>query len=88
MKQKITLTESDLHRIVKESVEKILNEAESDGWFVDSSEADEAYDMAAQEFGSNELNAAIVRCLGDDTLAQCLAFIFRQYDFRQWNDRV
>ena len=88
MKQKITLTESDLHRIVEESVNRVLNEAENGGWVVDSSEAEEAYDLAAQEFGNDRLNAAIVRCLGEDALAQCLAFIFRQYDFRQWKDRI
>ena len=88
MKQRIRLTEQDLHRMVMESVDSILNEAENGGWVVDSSEAEEAYDLAAQEFGNDKLNAAIVRCLGEDALAQCLAFIFRQYDFRQWKDRI
>ena len=32
MKQRIRLTEQDLHRIVKESVNKILNEARSGDW--------------------------------------------------------
>jgi len=64
-----------------------VNEAESGGWIVDSSEAEEAYNMAAAEFGNEELNAAIVRCLGNEALAQCLAYIFRQYDFRQWQSR-
>jgi hypothetical protein len=86
-KKIIRLTESDLHRIVKESAKRIIKEVESGGWVVDASEAEEAYNMAAEEFGNEELNAAIVRCLGDEALAQCLAYIFRQYDFRKWQSR-
>jgi histone H3/H4 len=85
---KITrLTERDLNKIVKESVNRIIKEAEDGGWVVDSSEAQEAYDLAVQEMGEETINSAIVRCLSDATLAQCLAYIFRQYDFRQWQSR-
>lgn len=87
MKEQIKLTESDLRDIVKESVNKILKEAESGGWVVDSSEAEEAYNMAAYEFGNEELNAAIVRCMSDEALAQCLAYVFRQYNFTQWKSK-
>lgn len=87
MKEQIKLTESDLRDIVKESVNRILREAESGGWVVDSSEAEEAYNMAAEEFGNEELNAAIVRCMSDEVLAQCLAYIFRQYNFTQWKSK-
>ena len=87
MKEQIKLTESDLRDIVKESENRILKEAESGGWVVDSSEAEEAYNMAAEEFGNEELNAAIVRCMSDEVLAQCLAYIFRQYDFRKWQSK-
>lgn len=81
------LTEKDLHNIVKESVKRIIKEAENGGWVVDSSEAQEAYNLAVQEMGEETINSAIVRCLGDETLAQCLAYIFRQYDFREWQSR-
>jgi hypothetical protein len=81
------LTEKDLHNIVKESVNRIIKEAENGGWVVDSSEAQEAYNLAVQEMGEETINSAIVRCLGDETLAQCLAYIFRQYDFREWQSR-
>ena len=81
------LTEKDLRNIVKESVNGIIREAESGGWVVDSSEAQEAYNLAVQEMGEETINSAIVRCLGDETLAQCLAYIFRQYDFREWQSR-
>lgn len=87
MKKVIRLTEQDLRRIVEESAKRIIKEAESGGWVVDSSEAQEAYDLAVQEMGEETINSAIVRCLGDETLAQCLAYIFRQYDFKQWQSR-
>jgi len=87
MKNVIKLTEQDLRGIVENTVKKILKEAEDGGWVVDSSEAQEAYDLAVQEMGEETINSAIVRCLGDETLAQCLAYIFRQYDFRQWKSK-
>ena len=87
MKKIIRLTESDLQKIVKESAQRIIKEAESGGWVVDTTEAQEAYDLAVQEMGEETINSAIVRSLGDATLAQCLAYIFRQYDFRQWQSR-
>ena len=87
MKNIIKLTEQDLRGIVENTVKKILKEAENGGWVVDSSEAQEAYNLAVQEMGEETINSAIVRCLGDETLAQCLAYIFRQYDFRQWKSK-
>jgi len=87
MKNIIKLTEQDLRGIVENTVKKVLKEAESGGWVVDSSEAQEAYNLAVQEMGEDTINSAIVRCLGDETLAQCLAYIFRQYDFRQWKSK-
>lgn len=83
----IRITEQDLHKIVNESVKRVIKEAENGGWVVDSSEAQEAYNLAVQEMGEETINSAIVRCLGEETLAQCLAYIFRQYDFRQWQSR-
>ena len=56
MKKQIRLTESDIHEIVEESVKRILKEAENGGWVVDTTEAQEAYNMAAEEFGNEELN--------------------------------
>lgn len=86
-KNLIKLSNKDLNRIVKESVNRVIKEAESGGWVVDSNEAQEAYNLAVQEMGEDEINKAIVRSLGDNTLAECLAYIFRQYDFRQWQSR-
>lgn len=87
MKNIIKLTEQDLRGIVENTVKKILKEAEDGGWVVDSSEAQEAYNLAVKEMGEETINSAIVRCLGNETLAQCLAYIFRQYDFRQWKSK-
>lgn len=87
MKNVIKLTEQDLRGIVENTVKKILKEAENGGWVVDSSEAQEAYNLAVQEMGEDTINSAIIRVLSDETLAQCLAYIFRQYDFRQWKSK-
>ena len=86
-KKLIRLNKSDLHQIIKESVNRVINEAENGGWIVDTSEAQEAYDMAVDEMGEETVNAAIVRSLGDDVLAQALAYVFRMYDFRQWKSK-
>ena len=81
------LTDKELHRIVKESVDRVVQEAESGGWVVDSSEAEEAYNLAAEYMGENTINKAIIRCLSSDVLADSLAYIFRMYDFREWGNR-
>ena len=86
-KKLIRLNKSDLHQIIKESVNRAINEAENGGWIVDTSEAQEAYDMAVDEMGEETVNAAIVSSLGDDVLAQALAYVFRMYDFRQWKSK-
>lgn len=82
MKKIVKLTESDLHKII----ENILREGESGGWVVEPDEAQDAYNLAASELGNDELNAAIVRSMGDNALAQCLAYVFRMYDFRKWDE--
>ena len=63
-----------------------ITAAESYGWVVESYEANEAYDLAAEYFGEEDLNAQIVKSLGSDELAACLAFIFRMNDFREWDE--
>jgi hypothetical protein len=40
-----------------------ITAAESYGWVVESYEADEAYELAAQYFGEEDLNAQIVQSL-------------------------
>lgn len=87
MKRKINLTESKLKDIINESVKRVVTEAEDYGWVVDSSEAQEAYDMAVEYMGKETIDDAIIRCLTSDQLAECLAYIFRMYDFREWGER-
>jgi hypothetical protein len=87
MKRKIKLTESKLKDIINETVKRVVTEAEDYGWVVDSSEAQEAYDMAVEYMGKETIDDAIIRCLTSDQLAECLAYIFRMYDFREWSER-
>ena len=87
MKRKIKLTESKLKDIINETVKRVVTEAEDYGWVVDSSEAQEAYDMAVEYMGKETIDDAIIRCLTSDQLAECLAYIFRMYDFREWGER-
>ena len=86
VKESVRINRDQLRNIVAEAVRKCINEAESGGWVVEADEAELAYDFAAQELGNEELNAAIVRAMGDNTLAQILAYLFRMYDLRGWEE--
>lgn len=66
---------------------KPVTAAESYGWVVESWEAQEAYEMAAEAWGREDINQQIVDCISDDELAACMAFIFRMSDFREWDER-
>lgn len=83
-KKLIKITESDIKSIVKNSVKRILSEAEDNGWIVDDDNAQEALEFLYQQIGEEEANAAIVRTLGDVMLAKSLAYIFRQYNLTDW----
>ena len=64
-----------------------LNCAEHYGWVVENGEASDAYDLACEYFGEEAINADIVKCLSVDQLADCLAYLFRQYGFTEWQER-
>lgn len=66
-----------------------IKAAESYGWVVDDWEAQEAYDFAIESgwWDETSLNADIVRAISQEELAACLAFIFRNNDFQEWNER-
>lgn len=68
---------------------KRLNEGESYGWVVDDSEAYDAYDFAIDSgwWTKEQLNQDIVDCISSNELAECLAFIFRNADFEDWQNR-
>lgn len=76
------LDESTIRRIVRES----LLEAENGGWLVDDSEAMEAYAFAEEKMGKEEIDTAIIRAMSTHQLAEILAYIFRMYDFREWDE--
>ena len=86
-KKTIKINESKLHKMVNESVKRVLKEAENYGWVVETEEAQEAYDFACDQLGKDTVDDAIVRCLGNEKLADCLAFVFRAFDFREWENR-
>ena len=85
-KQEIHISKGQLRSIVRECVSHLLKEANIYGWEVDSSEASMAYDFMAQEIGNEELNAAIVRAMGDNSLADIMAYLLRIYDMRGWEE--
>ena len=66
-----------------------IKAAESYGWVVNDWEGWEAYNFAIDSgaFTEEELNAEIVRGLSSEEMARALAFIFRNYDFREWEER-
>lgn len=61
-----------------------LNCGESYGWVVDSSEAQEAYDFACEVIGKDTVDSDIVGTLSYDELSDALAYLFRMWDFTEW----
>ena len=43
--------------------------------------------MAIEHFGEEYVNEAIVRTLTTDQIAESLAYLFRMWDFEEWNNR-
>lgn len=89
MKRIIKVNEAQLRNIIKECVmaqTKKMNEAESYGWVVEDNDAHDAYDFACEYFGKETLDDQIVTALDSRELAECLAFIFRMNDFREWEN--
>ena len=78
------------YRAVKCSIranKRTIRAAESYGWEVNDREAWDAYEFACDYFGKDNLNEEIVSTLGNEELAASLAFIFRNNDFREWDER-
>lgn len=82
MKKTIRLTESELTNIIR----NVVNEAVDGGWEVDDMEAGEAYEFACNQLGKESVDEQIINCLSSTQLAECLAFIFRMNDFREWDE--
>ena len=79
--------EKYLKSLISESVKRALKEAENGGWVVENNEVNEAMEMAIQHFGEEYVNEAIVRTLTTDQIAESLAYLFRMWDFEEWNNR-
>lgn len=47
----------------------------------------EKFEYAKEVMGTDELYENLTQAAGHDELAEDLAFIFRQYDFREWDER-
>ena len=88
MKQKktIRLTENQIGRIVSKAVTRILMENEGYSNNVEPYEAEDAYNIAAQEFGNDGLNAEIVKVMDNEELAKCLSIIFNTKGFSGWRE--
>jgi hypothetical protein len=86
MKKRIKLNESTLRAIIMESLKGYLNEAENGGWVVEDEEAMEAYALAEKKMGKEVIDTAIIRAMSTHQLADILAYIFRVYDFREWDE--
>ena len=85
-KQQIKLTESQFRQLINECVKKLVNEANSYGWEVETEDAELAYDFMAEQIGNEELNAAIVRAMGYEPLSQIMAYLLRMYDMKGWEE--
>ncbi len=82
MKKVIKLTEANLKNMIREAVVEAVN----GGWEVDDNEARKAYEFAADTLGKETIDSAIIRAMSDNTLAEILAYVFRMYDFREWDE--
>ena len=84
------VNEKQLNETVKKTIKKFLKkqlrESNSYGWEVDSSEAQLAYDFMVNEIGEEKTNSAIVRALGNNALADVMAYLLRMYDMKGWEE--
>lgn len=80
---KLRISEKESKQI---SRRKGLNEAESYGWEVPENMVWEAYELACEKMGKDYVDDAIVNTVSTDELASSLAFLFRNWDFREWDE--
>ena len=66
---------------------KPVTAAESYGWVVDENEAWDAYEFVCDYMGKEYVDDAIVNTLSVDDVASSLAYLFRMWDFREWEER-
>ena len=67
-------------------VKRRFNEAVNGGWEVDEREVFDAYYLACEKLGKEYVDDQIVDTLSDDELASSLAYLFRMWEFREWDE--
>jgi myo-inositol-1-phosphate synthase len=82
MKKVVKISESKLRQMISEAVMEAVN----GGWEVEDNEAEAAYNLAVEKLGKEVIDDAIIRAMSSHVLAELLAYIFRQYDFREWDE--
>lgn len=75
------------NKMTEKRMPRRMTEGESYGWVVEPWEAWDAYDMACECMGKDYVDDAIVHCMDTDELSECLAFLFRNWDFTEWDER-
>ena len=75
------------NKMTERRMPRRMTEGESYGWVVEPWEAWDAYDMACDSMGKDYVDDAIVHCMDTDELSECLAFLFRNWDFTEWDER-
>lgn len=70
------------HKFDKKSSKKIKS-GESYGWYVDSSDAWDKLQLWIDTVGAEAALDDIAHAMGTDELSECLAFIFRNNDFKE-----
>ena len=63
--------------------EKPVKAGESYGWYVDPNEAWDKLQLWVDAVGAEQALDDIAKAMGADELSECLAFIFRNNDFRE-----
>ena len=77
MKKMIRLTESDLHRIVKQSVKRVLKEGHTDGiWY-------ERWEKLAEMLGPDNFLMELWNCLDSNEIEENICWIARNNDLEE-----
>lgn len=66
----------------------IIKEAESYGWVVEDYDAYDAYQFACDNFGKEYVDDQIIDTLSQEELASSLAYLFRMWNFEEWDEYI
>lgn len=80
MKRQIKLTENDLHRMIKESVYRVLNEGTTDSTDMD------AWERCKEMVGADTMLSELEGWLGSDDYHQFLEHMDRYYELGLFDD--